>query len=116
MGRVHPCSQSHKHSHASKRICSPTTSCRGSCSSCSCSAWSHGTDGRHSWWSCCRLSSWSRGGCRSQQSFSGGGESKPAPAPPAPPPSSAPQEISGPCASQIKEFIECSQTQSDLTL
>merc|ERR1712098_565282 len=54
--------------------------------------------------------------------FSGGGESKPAPAPAAPapvaapPPPSAPQEISGPCASQIKEFIECSQTQSDLTL
>ena len=53
-----------------------------------------------------------------------GGSSAPAPAaapPPAvaaaPPPAAAPaQEISGPCADQIRQFISCSQNQYDLSL
>ena len=52
-----------------------------------------------------------------------GGSSAPAPAPaaaaPAPPPPApaAPsQEFSGPCALEIKQFIQCSQNQYDISL
>ena len=54
--------------------------------------------------------------------FSGGSSAPAAAAPPpaaaaAPAPAAAPaQEISGPCAEQIKQFISCSQNQYDLTL
>jgi len=54
--------------------------------------------------------------------FSGGSSSQPAPAPAAaapPPPPAAPapsQEISGPCALEIKNFIQCSQNQYDISL
>merc|ERR1719322_2344306 len=54
--------------------------------------------------------------------MSGGGSSQPA-APPAPAPvapvAAAPApspETSGPCALEIKDFIKCSQTQSDISL
>merc|ERR1712096_251488 len=41
-----------------------------------------------------------------------------APPPPAyaPPPPAAPQEVAGPCAFEIKQFIQCSQQQYDITL
>ena len=51
-----------------------------------------------------------------------GGSSAPAPAAAAPPPAApapaaAPaQEISGPCADQIRQFISCSQNQYDISL
>merc|ERR1711892_1281728 len=54
-----------------------------------------------------------------------GGSSDPAPAAAAPPPpayappppaSAAPQEVAGPCAFEIKQFIQCSQQQYDMTL
>ena len=55
-----------------------------------------------------------------------GGSSAPAPAPAAAPPApayaapppaaAAPQEATGPCAFEIKEFIQCSQQQYDITL
>jgi len=55
-----------------------------------------------------------------------GGSSAPAPAPAAappapvyaapPPPPAAPQEPVGPCAFEIKQFIQCSQQQYDITL
>eukprot|EP00091_Calanus_sinicus_P014743 TRINITY_DN323_c1_g1_i8.p1 TRINITY_DN323_c1_g1~~TRINITY_DN323_c1_g1_i8.p1 ORF type:complete len:102 (-),score=52.29 TRINITY_DN323_c1_g1_i8:147-452(-) len=51
-----------------------------------------------------------------------GGSSAPAPAaaPPAyappPPVAAAPQEVTGPCAFEIKQFIQCSQQQYDITL
>ena len=52
-----------------------------------------------------------------------GGSSSPAPAPAAPAPvAPAPvaappqQEISGPCALEIKNFIQCSQNQYDISL
>ena len=55
-----------------------------------------------------------------------GGSSAPAPAPVAAPPApayaapppaaAAPQEATGPCAFEIKEFIQCSQQQYDITL
>ena len=54
--------------------------------------------------------------------FSGGSSAPAAAAPPpaaaaAPAPAAAPaQEISGPCAEQIRQFISCSQNQYDLTL
>ena len=55
--------------------------------------------------------------------FSGGGSSSaPAPAPAAAPPAAAaapPAAPSGqvePCAFEIKQFVQCAQTQSDLTL
>ena len=54
--------------------------------------------------------------------FSGGSSDQPAPAAPlpaaaAPPPPAAPAaEVTGPCAAEIRDFIRCSQTQSDLTL
>ena len=54
--------------------------------------------------------------------FSGGSSAPAAAAPPpaaaaAPASAAAPaQEISGPCAEQIKQFISCSQNQYDLTL
>jgi len=48
-----------------------------------------------------------------------GGSSAPAPAPaavPAPPaPAAAPSEPTGPCAWEIKQFLQCSQTQYDIT-
>merc|ERR1712106_304916 len=52
----------------------------------------------------------------------GGDSDKPAAAAPAPPPlaapaaPAAPAEPSGPCAWEMKQFIQCSQNQSDLTL
>ena len=56
--------------------------------------------------------------------FSGGSSDQAAPAAPppaaaAPPPPAAAApaaEVSGPCAAEIRDFIRCSQTQSDLTL
>ena len=55
-----------------------------------------------------------------------GGSSAPAPAPAAAPPApayaapppaaAAPQEATGPCAFEIKQFIQCSQQQYDITL
>ena len=57
--------------------------------------------------------------------FSGGSSATPAPAtappPPAPmaaapPPAPVAQEPTGPCAFEIKQFIECSQQQYDITL
>ena len=60
--------------------------------------------------------------------FSGGSSDTPAPAAPpppppapmaaAPPPPPAPalQEPTGPCAFEIKQFIQCSQQQYDITL
>merc|ERR1719228_1133548 len=55
--------------------------------------------------------------------FSGGSSDTPAAAPPAPapvaaapPPPAAPQEPTGPCAFEIKQFIQCSQQQYDITL
>merc|ERR1711887_201916 len=57
--------------------------------------------------------------------FSGGSSSEPAaaaapPPPPsaaaAPPPAPAVQEPTGPCAFEIKQFIQCSQQQYDITL
>ena len=40
-----------------------------------------------------------------------------APPPPAPPAAPAPsQEVSGPCALEIKQFIQCSQNQYDISL
>ena len=49
-----------------------------------------------------------------------GGSSAPAPAPAAaapapPPPAAAPSEPTGPCAWEIKQFLQCSQTQYDIT-
>merc|ERR1719228_1405181 len=38
------------------------------------------------------------------------------PPPPAPAPAPASQEPSGPCAFEIKQFIQCSQQQYDITL
>merc|ERR1711892_127163 len=49
----------------------------------------------------------------------GGDSDKPAAAASAPPPPAAPAapaEPSGPCAWEMKQFIQCSQNQSDLTL
>ena len=58
--------------------------------------------------------------------FSGGGSAPAAAAPPpaaaAPPPLAPPaapapsQEVSGPCALEIKQFIQCSQNQYDISL
>merc|ERR1712227_333547 len=52
--------------------------------------------------------------------FSGGSSSEPAPAAPAPvappPPATPSQEISGPCALEIRQFIQCSQNQYDISL
>ena len=54
--------------------------------------------------------------------FGGGSSSQPAPSPPAaaaaapPPPPPPAQEVSGPCAFEIKQFIQCSQNQYDITL
>merc|ERR1719228_1703738 len=55
--------------------------------------------------------------------FSGGSSDTPAATPPAPapvaaapPPPAAPQEPTGPCAFEIKQFIQCSQQQYDITL
>ena len=52
--------------------------------------------------------------------FSGGSTPAPAaaaPPPAAPAPAAAPaQEISGPCADQIRQFISCSQNQYDISL
>lgn len=51
--------------------------------------------------------------------FSGGSSSTPAPAPaaaPAPAPAAAPAQPTGPCAAEIRDFIACSQNQSDLNL
>ena len=55
--------------------------------------------------------------------FSGGSSAPAAAAAPppavaaAPPPAAAPaQEISGPCADQIRQFISCSQNQYDISL
>ena len=51
-----------------------------------------------------------------------GGSSTPAPAPAAatPPPAAAPApssgESTGPCAFEIKQFVQCAQSQSDITL
>jgi len=50
-----------------------------------------------------------------------GGSSTPAPAPAtAPPPAAAPAptggEPTGPCAFEIKQFVQCAQSQSDITL
>eukprot|EP00091_Calanus_sinicus_P014742 TRINITY_DN323_c1_g1_i3.p1 TRINITY_DN323_c1_g1~~TRINITY_DN323_c1_g1_i3.p1 ORF type:complete len:103 (-),score=52.69 TRINITY_DN323_c1_g1_i3:147-455(-) len=52
-----------------------------------------------------------------------GGSSAPAPPPaapsayaPPPPAAAAPQEATGPCAFEIKQFIQCSQQQYDITL
>ena len=51
-----------------------------------------------------------------------GGSSTPAPAPVAatPPPAAAPApssgESTGPCAFEIKQFVQCAQSQSDITL
>merc|ERR1712083_1168239 len=52
--------------------------------------------------------------------FSGGSSSAPAPAPaPAAPaplaPAAGPSEPTGPCAWEIKQFLQCSQTQYDIT-
>ena len=51
--------------------------------------------------------------------FSGDSSSQPAPppasaAPPPPPPPA--QEVAGPCALEIKQFIQCSQNQYDISL
>ena len=44
-----------------------------------------------------------------------GGSSAPAPAAaPAPAPAAAPSEPTGPCAWEIKQFLQCSQTQYDI--
>merc|ERR1712198_221099 len=48
------------------------------------------------------------------------GTPAPAPAPAAaapapPPPAAAPSEPTGPCAWEIKQFLQCSQTQYDIT-
>ena len=51
--------------------------------------------------------------------FGGGSTSQPAPPPAAaapPPPPPPAQEVSGPCAMEIKQFIQCSQNQYDITL
>ena len=50
--------------------------------------------------------------------FSGGSSSQPSPAPPAPvaPPPPPSQETAGPCAMEIKQFIQCSQNQYDISL
>ena len=50
--------------------------------------------------------------------FSGGSSSAPAPAPAAPAPlapAAGPSEPTGPCAWEIKQFLQCSQTQYDIT-
>merc|ERR1719412_2691136 len=53
----------------------------------------------------------------------GGGDSQPAASSAPPPPPAAPAapaapapEVSGPCALEIKQFIQCSQNQYDITL
>ena len=52
--------------------------------------------------------------------FSGGSSSQPAPPAPVaaapPPPPAQTQEIAGPCALEIKQFIQCSQNQYDISL
>ena len=51
--------------------------------------------------------------------FSGGSApaaAAPPPAAPAPAPAAPAQEISGPCADQIRQFISCSQNQYDISL
>ena len=54
--------------------------------------------------------------------FGGGDSQPPASSPPPPPPAVAPPapapapEVSGPCALEIKQFIQCSQNQYDITL
>ena len=52
--------------------------------------------------------------------FSGGSSAPaaaaPPPAAPAPAPAAPAQEISGPCADQIRQFISCSQNQYDISL
>merc|ERR550517_2024526 len=56
--------------------------------------------------------------------FSGGSSSAPAPAAPAPAPlapaplapAAGPSEPTGPCAWEIKQFLQCSQAQYDITL
>ena len=50
-----------------------------------------------------------------------GGSSAPAapaaaPAPPPPAPAAPSQEISGPCAMEIRQFIQCSQNQYDISM
>ena len=51
--------------------------------------------------------------------FSGGSSPAPAPAAPAPAPlapAAGPSEPTGPCAWEIKQFLQCSQAQYDITL
>ena len=55
--------------------------------------------------------------------FSGGSSSEPAPAQQAPPqqqyyqqPPQQQQNGDGPCAAEIKQFIQCAQNQNDITL
>merc|ERR1711874_448404 len=56
--------------------------------------------------------------------FSGGSSPAPAPAAPAPAPlapaplapATGPSEPTGPCAWEIKQFLQCSQAQYDITL
>ena len=54
--------------------------------------------------------------------FSGGSSAPapqaaaPAPPPPAPAAPAPSQEISGPCAMEIKQFIQCSQNQYDISM
>ena len=56
--------------------------------------------------------------------FSGGSSPAPAPAAPAPAPlapapvapAAGPSESTGPCAWEIKQFLQCSQAQYDITL
>ena len=53
------------------------------------------------------------GGGDSQPAASSAPPPPPAVAPPAPAPAA---EVSGPCALEIKQFIQCSQNQYDITL
>merc|ERR1719325_544801 len=48
--------------------------------------------------------------------FSGGSSDQAAQAAPPPAAAAPAAEVSGPCAAEIRDFIRCSQTQSDLTL
>merc|ERR1712071_387890 len=48
--------------------------------------------------------------------FSGGSSAPAAPQPYYAAPQAQPQEMGGPCAYEMKEFLQCSQTQNDISL